>query len=229
MSQIPTARSPIARRSALVMLLAAILAACGGGASPSAPVATGLPEGTYASAGFQPAVTFSLPDGWTIPADRADYLLIAPAGSEVVGIHLFRDPLAAMQDVDCTKAAESNVGSTSGELSVWLRGLPGFTTSPPSLVTIGGLRGVSLDLGIAADWTGVCPFAEGLPTVPFITSPKGGYHWVIAGEERLRIYILDVPGGGTVLVDIDDFTGDFIDDLIADAEPIVRSFTFAVE
>jgi len=65
--------------------------------------------------------------------------------------------------------------------------------------------------------------------VPLITSPEAGYNWVVAGSERLRLFLLDVPGDGTVIVDIDAFDGSLIDELIADAMPIVNSFVFATE
>ena len=67
---------------------------------------------------------------------------------------------------------------------------------------VGGLRGVELDVAIAAGWAASCPFAEGIPTVPLIVGPNPdeSFRWVVAGSERLRISILDVPGGGTVKV-----------------------------
>lgn len=103
----------------------------------------------------------------------------------------------------------------------------GLTTIPPGS-QIGGIDGVQLDIGIRADWTASCPFADGLPTVPFITGPIG-YRWVIAGAERLRVIFLDLPGGGTILVDIDDFSGEVIGALLVDATPIVASVSFATD
>jgi hypothetical protein len=209
-----------------VLGAALIVAGCSGGAptTPPGPTAQPLPPGTYTSIAFQPPVTFTLPAGWEKPSDTPSYLELRPVGSEVAGIHLFRDPQAAAQDTACTRAAEPGVGGTSTELVAWIRGRPGLVVSTPALVTVGELRGVQLDIGIAAGWTVSCPFADGIPTVPFVTSE--GYHWVIAGGERLRVYVLDLPGGGTVMVDLDDFVGDLIDVLISDATPIVRSLSF---
>ena len=50
---------------------------------------------------------------------------------------------------------------------------------------------------------------------------------MVAGNERLRLSLLDVPGGGTVVVDIDAFDGTLMDDLLAAATPIVQSLSFA--
>ncbi len=69
---------------------------------------------------------------------------------------------------------------------------------------------------------------HGLPTVPLFVDPAGGLRWVVAGSERLRLSLLDVPGGGTVVVDIDAFDGSLMEGLLPVAAPIVGSFSFAV-
>jgi hypothetical protein len=215
--------------AAMVALVVAGCAASGPTAAPASSVPSALPAGTYTSQAFQPPVTFTLPEGWSKPADTASYLELRPAGSELAGIFLFRDPYAASQDPACPATPEPGVGRTSSELAAWIRARPGLDVSDPRLASIGGLSGVALDAGIVAGWTESCPFANGIPTVPLITSPEAGYNWVVAGGERLRLFLLDVPGGGTVVVDIDDFTGELVEDLLADAMPIVNSFDFAIE
>jgi len=195
--------------------------------TPGASQAPGLPAGTYASQRFSPAATFTLPAGWEIASDAPDYLLLRPAGSEVVGVHLFRDWLPASQDLSCPPSAEPGVGTTSTEIVQWLRGRPGLVVSDPKIVTVGGLRGTEIDVGIREGWTASCPFANGTPTVPFIVEGNSTSQWVIAGNERLRLSVLDVPGGGTVIVDVDAFDGRLMDQLIADAAPIVGTLSFA--
>jgi hypothetical protein len=200
----------------------------GPGGTPTSSGPTGLPAGTYRSQLFQPQVTFTLPRGWAITADTADYFSIQPAGNEQVGIHLFRDPLALSQDAACPETAQPGVGSLSSELAAWIRGLPGLTVSNPRLANIGGLRGTEFDVQIAAGWTASCSFANGLPTVPLFLSQGGGYRWwIVAGSERLRLALLEVPGGGTVVVDVDAFDGTLMDALVAEAAPIVQTFSFS--
>ena len=147
--------------------------------------------------------------------------------SDLVGIHLFRDPLPASQDPTCPTAAEPGVGTSSLALAAWIRSLPGLIVSNPRLVEVGGLRGTEIDVAIRSDWTQSCPFANGLPTVPLFVGSDGQLRWVVAGSERLRLSLLDVPGGGTVVVDIDAFDGSLWEDLLAVATPIVQSFVFA--
>jgi hypothetical protein len=112
-------------------------------------------------------------------------------------------------------------------MATWIRRLPGMIASSPRIVTVGGLRGVELDLSLNTGWTASCPFANGVPTVPLFVGADGSLRWVVAGNERLRVALLDVPGGGTVVVDIDAFDGSLMDGLLLAAAPIVQSLSFA--
>ena len=213
-------------------ILAIVAVGCGGGGAPSAAPSgasrpPALPAGTYQSQAFQPPLSFALPDGWWIASDVADYLALQPVDSDQVGIYLFRDPLAASQDLACPIEPEPNVGTLSSELSTWMRALPGLITSNPRLASVGGLRGIELDVRIADGWQASCPFAGGLPTVPLFVGQNGEMRWVVAGSEQLRLSLLDVPGGGTVVIDIDAFDGSLMDGLLDAAGPIVGSFTFS--
>jgi hypothetical protein len=226
-----------ASRTLVLTMLTLALAACGGAVAPppgsttpagASPSATPMPAGTYTTTAFTPALTYTLPDGWVLVADTPTWLHLQPAGAPDLGLYLFRDAFALSQDPACPTTAEPGVGTTSTELIAWLRGLPGLTAGTPALVTVGGLRGASLDLGIVSGWTASCPFADGIPTVPLIRN-DGIERWVLAGGERLRLYVLDVPGGGNVVVDVDDFEGSQIETLLRGASPIIKSFEFALE
>lgn len=215
---------------ATVMVAAA---ACGIGGSPAAPspAATrpALPAGDYRSSVFRPPTTVTLPGGWVIAGDAAGQFSLQPAQSEVVGIHLFRSPVAASQELDCPIAPAPGVGAAAADLVEWISARPGLEVSQPVPVSIGGLAGQRIDLRIKDGWTASCPFAEGLPTVPlFVSAADPGFRWVVAGGERLRLNVLDVPGEGTVVVDIDDFDGTFFDQLLTDATPIVESMRFGL-
>jgi hypothetical protein len=215
----------------LVAVLGAAMAAgaCGGSATPGPTAApTGLPAGTYSTKSFQPQLTFTIPAGWAINADSARYFELRPAISDLVGIYAFRAPLPASQDPACPSTAVGGIGTTSTALSTWIRGLPGLDVAAPRLVTVGGLRGVELDLQIAAGWTASCPYANGLPTVALFVGPDPDFRWTVAGTERLRLDILDLPDGTTVVVDVDAFDGALMADLLSAAQPIVRSMAFKV-
>ena len=228
-SAAPRAVARLARLGAALIVAGLVAAGCGSSsvASPQASAqASALPAGTYTSRAFQPAVTFTLPAGWDNPADSADFFQLRPAGSDIAGIYLFRDPMPASQDAACPETAQPGVGVSSKDLAAWIRSLPGLVASDPVPVTIGGLTGVTLDLGIVNGWKASCPFANGLPTGPLFVGSKGNFRWVIAGNEQLRLALFDVSDG-TVVVDVDAFDGRVMNDLLAAADPIIKSFSFA--
>ena len=226
-------RSGLARRSWLGLVVAvAVGAGCGGDASPT-PVPTAArvaqPAGLYRSNAFLPTITYTLPDGWLIVGDTADYFALQPVTSDAIGIHVFRSPRAASQDADCPITSAPGVGTTAKELVDWIRARPGLTAGDPVPVTMGGLVGLQVDVAIVEGWGPSCPFASGIPTVPlFVGSTDPSFRWVIAGSERLRLDILDVPGKGTIVVDIDAFDGSLMDDFLPAATPIVESMRFAL-
>lgn len=210
--------------------LAAVLVGCGAPAPPAAtPDPAVLAAGTYTSRFFAPAVTFTVPDGWRNTADGPTYFALYPVGNDVAGIHLFRDPRAASQAETCPTSPEPGIGGSSTELATWIRERPGLDVSAPRLVSVGGLRGVEIDVRIRDGWAFSCPFANGIPSVPLLTGADGALRWVVAGSERLRLSLLDVPGGGTVVVDIDAFVGAEWEALLAAARPVVASMSFAAD
>jgi hypothetical protein len=188
-----------------------------------------LPAGTHTSATFRPAVTYTVPAGWTNPVDSPYYYRIQPVATDVVGIHVFRDAVAASQAQDCPTTPEPGVGTTAAELVAWFGERPGLVVSDPVAVTTGGMRGFVVDISILEGWLASCPYAEGVPTVPLLVGQEPGFRWTVAGSERLRMYVLDVPGGGTVIIDLDDFAGDLFEDFVEEASPIVASMQFATD
>lgn len=196
-------------------------------ATPTLPAV--LPAGTYTSTAFKPPATITLPDGWWIAADTVDYFGLQPVSSDALGIHLFRSPRAASQDLDCPLTAAAGVGTAAKDLVDWIRARPGFTAGDPVPVTVGGFAGLQVDLGIVDGWKASCPFANGAPTVPlFVGATDASFRWVVAGSERLRVDILDVPGSGTVVVDIDSFDGSLMDGFLPAAASIVESLRFGL-
>jgi hypothetical protein len=208
-----------------------MLAGCGGGASPtptSIPRAAVAP-GTYASSSFRPPITYTLPAGWLIADDAPDYLALEPVASDQVGIRIFRSPQAASQDPTCPIAAAPGIGTTAKDLVDWIRSRPGLVAGDPVAVTIGGLVGLQVDIAIIGGWKPSCPFASGIPTVAlFVGTTDTSFRWVVAGSERLRLAVLDVPGAGTVVVDIDAYAGLLNDGLLPAAAPIIGSLKFGL-
>jgi hypothetical protein len=215
---------------AAILAVAALVSACGGaGAATAAPEASGgkpLPAGTYSSLAFQPIVTYTVPDGWERTADQAGFHQIRPFGSNAASVNVFSRPAPAVQDGACTAAPDTSIGTTAAELVTWISERPGLVVSTPAMITIGDLSGQMIDVGVKDGWNQSCPFANGLPTVPLFNGGSAGYHWVVYGEERMRLYLLDLPGGGTVGVGVDSIDPSLMDGLISQATPIVKSLQF---
>jgi hypothetical protein len=215
-----------------LILAMALVSACGGAASPT-PVATAqrvaLPAGEGRSSAFGPPITYQLPAGWLVADDGADYFALQPVTSDRVGIYVFRSPLAASQDPDCPIRPAPDAGTTAKDLVDWIRARPGLVVGDPVPVTVGGFTGLQTDVAIVEGWKASCPFANGVPTAPLFVSPTdAGFRWVIAGSERLRLSVLDVPAKGTVVVDVDAFDGSLMDGFLPAATPIVATLKFGL-
>jgi hypothetical protein len=218
--------------AAVAILFLPLVAGCGllpgATASPAdSAAASPLAAGTYTSKSFQPAATYTVPGDWTNPTDSAAYFNLMPVQDQNNGLHLFHNPQALSQAADCPSAPEPGVGTSSLELVTWIRSLKGLSVTQPALVTIGGIPGTSIDASIAPNWTQSCSFANGIPTVPLFYGKDQNLRWVVAGPEKLRLAFLDVPGQGTVVVDLDSFDGTGFESLIGSASPIVKSLSFA--
>jgi len=216
--------------AAVALLLVPLVAGCSaqpvGKSSPSPSALSELPAGTHTTTAFQPTTTYTVPSGWTSTTDGPDYFDLLGLLDQNNGIHLFHNPQALSQDATCPNTAQPGVGTSSALLVAWMRSLPGLNVSQPAMVTVAGLPGTQIDVSIHSNWTRSCSFANGLPTVPLFFRPQNGGWWV-AGDEKLRLFIVDVPNQGTVVVDLDSFDGAGFGDLLTAGSPIVKSLQFA--
>ena len=217
-------------RSVVVVVAGLLVAACGSAASPTpapTPPRIAVPAGIYTAGAFKPAVTYTLPAGWLVAGDEADYFAAQPITTDLLGVYLFRSPRPASQDLDCPVAAVPGVGTTAKDLVDWIRARPGLVAGDPTPVTVGNLTGLQVDVAIIDGWKASCPFAKGIPTVPlFVGATDASFRWVVSGTERLRLHVLDVPGNGTVVVDIDAFDGPLMGGFLGDATSVVTSMGF---
>lgn len=219
--------------AAVCLLLVSFVAGCSASsankasAGPTAPPV--LAAGQHTSAVFQPAITYTLPAGWTNPVDDPAYFELTPALDQSNGIHLFHNWHALSQSADCPYSPEPGVGTGALDLVTWIRSRKGLSVTPPALVTVGGLPATMIDLSVAPSWSQSCSFANGLPAVPLLIDETQQMHWVVAGGETLRLYLVDLPTGGTLIVDLDSFDGVGFPNLLSAGSPIVRSLVIATK
>lgn len=191
-----------------------------------------LAPGTFISILFDPRFAYTVPEGWENPDDDLDTFALWPAWSarsgrpigEASAVYFFRDPIAASQDPLCEERAEPGIGTSAADLVAWMEGLPALSVTDRAPVSIGGLEGFTIDVRIAPGATARCPWSD--RAVPLFTFGRGHY-WAILGETSMRLAFLDVTSGGTVLIDIEAVTPNEFARLAKEAQPIIRSLTFA--
>ena len=131
----------------------------------------------------------------------------------------------------CDPTFDDTVGNSAAEIAAWMASNPGVTSTPAEPVSKGGLRGVLLDIAASGTYTTVCPndrgtYPEGLPILPlFAGAGSGDLTWFIGGDERMRLYLLDMPGGGNIVISIDAIGGDF-ETLLEVTQKVIDSITF---
>jgi hypothetical protein len=206
-----------------------------------------LDSGRHVSAAFNPWVppqawqyaygrfSYVVPDGWQNFEDGGDgYALAkqdAPEGPDALptsAIRIWQDVLANAQTASCENAPAPGVGHTARAIATWLSSLPSLDTTKPKSVTIGGLRGFMLDVSINRASKSTCPWMDGKPAATlFINSdPSSSFGWGIGLDGSMRLFLLDLGGGRTLLIDIEATDQATWKALVADAMPVVESFEF---
>lgn len=195
-----------------------------------------LQAGRHEAANFRPftygttgRLAYMVPDGWAGGPDMRNGLfeLGRPSVSDSAGITLISNAYASDQVVPCdTNAGAAGVGRTPEALSDWLRTLPGLVVSAPTEVTIGGLRGIMVDLSMAPGWTPTCD--AGLYTLSLSGSDGGDWsnRLRLTGTTRARYLLLDRGDGSSLVIAIEAPAADW-DAFLADATPVIDGLEFA--
>lgn len=218
----------------VALLLLPLIAGCNSSAAasaaPSASAVTALAPGQHTTVAFQPQTTYTVPAGWVSAADTTDYFGVSLLSDSNNGMYVFHNVVALSQDATCPRSAEPGVGTKAADMVAWVRSLKGLNVSQPVPVTVSGLQGTQIDVSIKTAWTQVCSFGgtNTLRTVPLFHSAT--IDWWLAGDEKLRLTFIDLPGsGGLAVTDLDSFLGDGFGDLLTNGMPIVQSLKFATQ
>jgi len=201
-----------------------------------------LEAGSYASQFFDPfvpagvdpkprfgALTYEVTTSdWENGHDWAlAYQLRPVASPDDAGIFLFGDVLAVSEADPCLQASEPTVGRTADEIVEWLTRATGVAATSPEPVTVGGLAGWRLDVAMAPDWTGTCSWSNGALARPLFTDadPRDGFHWGLESDTRMRLWLLALPDGRALLVDVAGDASTYAA-IVDEATAIVESFEF---
>ncbi len=213
-----------------------------GSASPNAcPAPQGgncvgaLEPGAHRSGQFIPPFGYLIPTdspvAWDNPEDLPGTFTLHPAGPVSDAIFFFRD-MRIVTPV-CIPQFDESVGVGAAEIAAWMEANPNLTATPAETVRVGGLVGVQLDIAASGAYTTECPdmspddaYPAGLPLVPlFAGAGSGEGLWFVGGDERMRLYLLDMPGGGNLIISVDAIASDFAT-LLEVSQPVIDSIRF---
>lgn len=199
-----------------------------------------LESGTYDSTTFQPAVHYTVPEGWDNTLDNRGQLdLQYVAGGQYVypdgvtfhdAISIFRQPVA---ESPLEAVPLPGIGKTTNDLAQWLVGHDDLDATTPTPVTIGAATGYRLTLRVPTGPRASpdkCTTDHGEPrcVTLFISDDlQATYGFGLVGPETAVVYLLDTPSGDTVMVVIDDVDGVDQSGLEAAALPVVNSLAFS--
>jgi hypothetical protein len=180
------------------------------------------------------ALTYTVPDGWANADDwpstfsltpSRDYALATPQNLEVKdSIYLFTHSVPMAQDTPCSGRPDPDAGRTVAEQIAFVRQVPGLVTSEPTEMTIDGHPAQWLDLALSPDWTSGCPgFA---PVVEFLLNARDRIGIGVPGAHRQRLILVDLGDGDILGIQIDSADPADFDGFVAEAMPVVESFTF---
>jgi hypothetical protein len=173
-----------------------------------------IAAGTYTTVQFQPPITYTVPAaGWSNIEDLAGLFELLPPGStiphgEPVGdyIGIWANVVAA--NTDCTESEQPGVAHTAAALAAEFVRRPGLTTTTPKPVSVGGLKGLILDIRLADGWTKTCFYLGGNPVVPLVrgVGDSSGLDNPIGSTMPTRVYLLDLPDS-TLAIELTDISG----------------------
>jgi hypothetical protein len=146
---------------------------------------------------FDPAFTYTLPATWEVGSDSPRYFALRSTETlgASTGIVLLRDVVASSPD--CSFRPNRDVGTSSEAMTTWMSTNPAFEATSPRSVDIGGASGYRVDLRLVEGWDQTCEFAD----VPLVTGkPDGQESWSVGPSQRTRVFVLDLPEGGTVTI-----------------------------
>jgi hypothetical protein len=214
-----------------------------------------LPAGTYGStfldvrsepgrvpsAGAFGQLRYTVPGGWANADDWPDDFSLMPAADYAGPIGEPTDDQttwhalyvqarpAPVGGEPCSTNPASDAAVSAADLAAYVAGHPAVEATEPAPVAVGSLTGTMVDVRLRDDWTGTCPDLAGdTPTASLLAERSGdAWDWGIVAGERQRLIFVDVGGGATVMIGIDDNTSAArFDELVAAAMPVIATFEF---
>jgi hypothetical protein len=169
---------------------------------------------------FRAPFTYTLTQDWTSSGEGARYFsLDAMDGSA----HLIVLNNVVANAPNCSDRPKQGVGTSSDAMTSWLSKHSALDATTPRPVRLGAATGSYVDVQLSADsiWKN-CPNGLGLVTA----RPDHPQGWSIGRSDKDRVYVLDLPAGGTVTIVVSAFSASDFKYVIDQAAPVVESFDF---
>ncbi|MBM7505900.1 hypothetical protein ACFPER_02205 [Agromyces aurantiacus] len=154
-----------------------------------------LEAGEYQTSTFEPQITYRVPEGWMnyedLPGNfwlflqEDEEFQATPRGGSYLGI--FTGIHAAA--IDCSETWQEGVGTNPAQLVAWYQSVPGLIVSEPVKVSVGGLRGLQIDVSLE-EGNDTCNFG-GYTGIPLITGDGvSEVHHVVLDDMDVRLVFL---------------------------------------
>jgi hypothetical protein len=175
----------------------------------------------YRTTAFSPQLTFTMPEaGWENLGDAGGSFQLLPIAYPGDAIAFFLDP----------KASDA-LGTRVEDLAAWLAKNPLLTVTPAKAVTVGGLKGLTMDITIAAgaqNHPADCPVQVCVPIFKGndpSKAPTWKWDWGAAGLDTQRLYLL-TSKEGVVAIFVDSLDGTTFDSLNKTADRVLATLRF---
>ena len=186
-----------------------------------------LAPGTYTTQSFSPAITYTVPAGWTNSEDLPGNFVLHRTGDfRYLGI--YRD---ANVPYKCEEHPDPDISQSVSDYTRWLRRHPLLHVTKPRPVTVGGLHGVAMDISKRPGTKGKgCTFGED-PRAPFPSSSAAAARPACTTSSWTRPASRNVSTccatrRGNVAIEVGP-EGTSLDAYLREVTPIIRSLRFA--
>lgn len=189
-----------------------------------------LKPGTYRTTVFDPPIRYRVDRGWVNAEDLPGNFLLYRSqdpqdgfeGGSYIGIY------AGVQvPKGCQEAADQRVGDSPEEMRQWYDEHPGLDVTNQREVTVGGLRGLSIDLAVAPGYQRTCPWSEGRPVVPMIIGNGiSDLHHVVIRELKVRLVLLEWDDSNVTIEITSVHAQHAFEDYMELTAPVIKSLRF---
>ncbi|MDP9302208.1 MAG: hypothetical protein M3P43_15145 [Actinomycetota bacterium] len=169
---------------------------------------------------FKAPFTYTVPQDWTFSGEGARYFSLDSTDGSA---HLIVLSNVVANAADCSDRPKQGVGTSSDAMTSWLSTHPALDATTPRPVRLGAATGSYVDVQLTGgQHRKNCPNGLGLVTA----QPDHPQGWSIGAGAKERVYVLDLPSGGTVTIVITAYQASDFGNVIDQATPVVESFDF---